>query len=107
MSRLFFDHLVVLTKVDLHIKHSAENEEERTELWKIVDEIVQREVLDSILGILDKEHHEDFVAKFLERPHDRQLIEYLNAKTNGEAIKVIKKRVKDLGSEILEIIKNG
>lgn len=107
MSRLFFDHLVVLTKVDLHIKRSAESEEERTELWRIVDEIVQREVLDSILSVLDKEHHKEFVTKFLEKPHDRELIDYLNIKTEGKALAAIKIRVKELGSEILEIIKNG
>ena len=42
MSKLFFDHLVSLEEVEIEIRKNASSKEEREELWKLVDGIVNR-----------------------------------------------------------------
>ena len=39
MSKLFFDHLIKLDEVEVEIKKVTKTQEEREELWQIVDEI--------------------------------------------------------------------
>ena len=56
MSKLFFDHLLVLDEVEVEIKRSASSREEREELWGLVDDIVNPKVFE----ILKKEFGDSF-----------------------------------------------
>lgn len=104
MSKVFYDNLIILEEVESHIKDSAKTQEEREELWKIVDEIVHHRVLHCLLDHLPHNHHEDFLEKFHECPYDEALLDFLNEKIEGDVEKVIKKEIKGLEKEILEEI---
>jgi hypothetical protein len=105
MSKVFYDHLIVLEEIEDEIKSSAETGEEREELYEIVDEIIHHRVLGVILDHLPKKYHATFLEKFHETPHDTGLMEYLNAKVEENMEEIIKQEIGDLAYEILQDIK--
>lgn len=104
MSKVFYDHLIVLEEVDKHIKDSVETSEQREELWQIVDEIVHHRVLGCVLDHLPGEHHEEFLGKFHQAPHDESLLSYLREKIKKNIEELIKQEIGGLATEILEEI---
>ncbi len=106
MSKLFFDHLIVLEEVNVFINKTAQNQEEKEELWGLVDEIIHHKVFDVILGKLPRKHHEEFLEKFHASPHDESLIDYLKEKIGQNIEELIKQEIGSLGEEILKEIKN-
>ena len=63
MSKIFYDHIIVLEDVDNEIKSIAHSHEERDELWQLVDEIIHNRVLGKLLDVLPKESHQEFLDK--------------------------------------------
>lgn len=104
MSKLFFDHLIVFEEVNVVIKNAAKDPDEREELWKVVDEMVQHNVLTCILEKLPDEHHSDFLEKYHAFPYDTGIIDFLNEKTEEDIEGIIRARISDLEKEILEEI---
>jgi len=98
MSKLFFDHLLVLEEIEIHINRNAGSKEEKEELWNLVDGIVQTRVMEVILTKLPRQHHEEFLEKFSNFPHDERLMDYLKEKA-GDMEEEIKKEVKLLEEE--------
>lgn len=101
MSKLFYDHLIVLTEVEMEIKSIAETEEERHELWQIVDEIIHHRILEFLLDRLPEDYHDEFLEKFHACPHDESHLHFLNERIEGEIEKLIREEVDSLASEIL------
>lgn len=101
MSKLFFDHLIVLTEMEAHIKKSAATEEEKHELWEIVDEMVHHKVFDVILTHLHNRHHSEFLEKFHMSPHDDSLLDFISLKSKKDMAKIIKEELKNLEKEIV------
>ena len=107
MSKLFYDHLIVLTEVESAIKAQAETEEERHELWQIVDEIIHLRMLELFLNRLAEKHHDEFLEKFHKRPHDESLIDYLNEKIGENIEDIILQELGDFSYELLGEIKSS
>lgn len=104
MSSLFFDSLVDLSDIDKEIKSLAETEEERHELWHIVDEIVHHRVLGCVLGHLPHECHHEFLERFHAAPYDRTLIDYINDQIDEKIEDLIGDEMGGLKKEILQAI---
>lgn len=100
MSKLFFDHLVVMERIELHINKNSASNEEKAELWNLVDDIVQTRVMDVILTKLPSKHHDEFLEKFSNFPHDERLLDYLKEKVEDIELE-IQKEVKSLESEFM------
>lgn len=107
MSKIFYDHLIILTEVETEIKSMAESEEERHELWQIVDEIIHHRVLGCIMDKLPHGYHDEFLERFHKTPHDESLIDYLKEKINEDVEVFIRKEINKLEKEIISEIKNG
>ena len=105
MSKIFYDHLVVLGEVDSEIKNISQNLEEKEELWKLVDDIVNHRLMISILDALPNEHHQDFLSKFYEAPHEETHFDYLNERMEEKIEEIIKREVDNLKEELLREIK--
>ena len=105
MSKLFFDHLIILEDLEAEIKEVAESPEEKEELWQLVDEILHHRILGCILDSLPAEHHHNFLEMFHQSPHDERIIHFLNKKIEGDIEGVIREEIKLLEKEILEEIK--
>lgn len=107
MSKLFFDHLIELKKVDHQIKKVAKSAEERQELWALVDEIVHHKVMGCILDRLPRESHEEFLEMFHARPHDEEyLFEYLKKKVGENIEELIKQEIGILSADLLNELKS-
>lgn len=104
MSKIFYDHLVSMEKVDKQIKKIAETSDERIEFWKIVDEIIHHKVLGCIFDRLPENDHKDFVEKLKKNPFDEKLVGFLSDKIKTDASILIKYEVKKLEMEILEYL---
>jgi len=105
MSKIFYDHLIILEDVEREIAKSIETEEERHELWKIVDEIVHHKVMGCIMDKLPNENHREFLEKFHTSPHDESLIDYLKEKIGQNIEELIRQEIGGLSFELLEEIK--
>lgn len=108
MSKLFFDHLIELKEIDKEIKKAAKTNEEREELWGLVDEIVHHKVMGCILDNLPREHHEEFLDMFHRSPHDEELLfGYLKKKVGENIESLIRQEVGGLADELIKEIKAG
>lgn len=105
MSKIFYDHLIVLEDVESEIKKIAQTPEEREELWNIVDETIHHRVLGCILDQLPRHYHEEFLDKFHKAPYDEGLMEYLKVKVGKNIEEVISQEIGTLAYEILSEIR--
>ena len=107
MSKLFYDHLIVLEEVENAFRQEDLDPEEREELHQLIDELIHHRVLGCILDHLPRSHHEEFLDKFHQAPYDEDLILYLQEKT-PEDVDIeakIKEEVTKLKKELLTEIK--
>jgi len=105
MSKIFYDHLVVLEEVDIEIKNISQSTEERDELWELVDNIVNHRLMISILDKLPMEYHNDFLSKFYDAPHEDAHLTYLNEKMEERVEALVAREVEILKKELLQEIK--
>lgn len=106
MSSIFYDHFLDLDKIGKEIKAVAKTQEEREELWGIVDELVHHQVLGCIFDHLPREHHEEFLRMFHTTPYDGSLLDYLKNKIKDDIETLIRTEIQNLQTEILEEIRN-
>jgi len=108
MSKLFFDHLVVLDEVEVEIKKSAKTKEEQEEMWGLVDEIITHKALDVILGRLHRDHHEEFLGIFHKCPYDETLIlGYLKGKVGENIEDILRQELGNITYDLLKEIKGS
>src|SRR3989344_5553217 len=100
MSKVFFDHLIYLEEIEVEIKNISRSPEEKEEMWKLVDDIVNHRVIIRLLDHLPIEHHEDFLSSFQERPHDENHLHFLKDKIENDVEKIIKSEVESLKQEL-------
>jgi len=92
MTKLFFDNLVSFEKVEVVIKKTASSNEEKNELWSLVDEVVNHKVTEKILDKLPREHH----------PHDEVVVfEYLKGKVGKDIEKELQQELESISTDIL------
>jgi hypothetical protein len=101
MSVLFFDHLTIITGLDRKIKNLSSSNDEEQELWGLIEEIIHHKVFDCCLSHLPEEHHSEFIELFHKKPHDKELIKYLNERIGDDIEKLISKEMKKLSKELL------
>lgn len=102
MSKIFYDHLIILEEVESEIKKVSETKEERDELWELVDQMVHHKVFDTILGKLPKTHHEEFLDKFHKAPHDEGIFDYLKEKIGENIEEIIENEIGLLAFDLLK-----
>lgn len=106
MSKIFFDNLITLEEVEIEINNISETQEEKEELWDLVDDIVNHRMMITILDILPPQHHEEFLSRFYDAPHEESHLNYLNKRIEGDIEEVIKKEVGNLKKELLQEIRS-
>lgn len=104
MSRVFYDDIIDLREVEKHVKRAVKDPEEREEMYKLIDDILHHRLLSSILERLPKEHHKEFMNKFVDHPHDEGHLAYLTERVQTDVKEFIKQEVRILSTEILAII---
>lgn len=104
MSKLFFDSLVDLSKVEKEIKKITKDKEVQEEFMHLIDEMVHHRVIGCILDKLPEQHHEEFVGHITDRPDDESVFEYLKQRIGDDVSHFIKEEMYVLGKELLEMI---
>lgn len=106
MSKLFFDKLLNLDKVDREISKVAKTDEEKQELWLLVDEIVHHKVMGCVLDKLPADSHGEFLTIFEHSPHDERLIfDYLKKKIGDNIEEILEQELGSLSVDLLETIR--
>jgi len=80
MNKLFFDHLVRVDRVREKLASLAVAEEEVKELEGIIDGLVQQRVVETVLDVLDEEHHHVFISRVHLSPSDPEILVWLKEK---------------------------
>ena len=101
MSRLFYDHLMELQKLENYIEEICENHEEKGELWNIVDEIIHHRVLGCVLDHLPRKHHDHFLVKYKDEPHNLDLLVFVQERVEDDIEDKIKRDIRNLQEELL------
>lgn len=105
MSRIWYDHLIILEEVEVEINNLDLEAEEKEELHHLIDEMVHHRVLNRVLQVLPRHHHANFLVEFKKRPHDPALIDYINEKIDESVEKVVKEEMEKLKKELLKDLK--
>lgn len=103
MSKLFFDNLFNLDKLEAEIKKAFPSKEEREETESFVDNTIHDRVLKKIFDNLPEDSHTEFLELYHKCPHDEVVIfEFLRRKTNKDIEKEIQQELKNISSEIIQ-----
>lgn len=105
MSKVYYDHLLAFDEIEKVVKKYAKTQEEKEELWGLIDEIIHHKALGFVLDNLDKKHHEEFLEIFHKCPHDEIVIfSYLKEKTNLEIERQMQDHFKNIVDEIKAVL---
>ncbi len=107
MSKIFYDHLIIIDSVTEVLDRQSLTIEERKEVLNSVDETLHHHVLDVILTNLPSEHHQKFLSHFHQAPQDRRLLAFLKEKTVIDIEKEILKEVKKVQKEVIALIEKS
>lgn len=106
MTKVFYDHLVMIEDIEVEIsKHQIETTAQ-AEIMAIVDETLHHLVLTVILDHLPREHHEHFLSRFAKAPHDETLLSFLKEHAVTDIEKLIRDCARKIKREILQEIAN-
>lgn len=95
--KLFYDHLTIhLNDVYAEIERLEIKTKEKKELVKLVDETTHHKVFNTILKALDNRHHQSFLKKFHQAPHDPKVLSFLKDKIEDieDVIQATSKKLK-------------
>lgn len=104
MSKIFYDHITDLSEVERRVKDIAHTQEEREELYRLIDEILHHRVLGAVLSKLPESHHKEFLDRFTNKPHDSNILLFLSEKIKEDVEEFIRQEVHDLVVELLLIV---
>lgn len=105
MSQIFYDHLIILEKVEAEISLQKLSPEEKEEVNQLIEESVHFRVMTRILDHLPREHHEEFLKLFQYEPHSESVLAFLKEKVS-DIEERIKEEISLLEQELLEDLKS-
>lgn len=105
MSKIFYDRIMTLEKVEKELSKIATSKEEKQELEMIVDEYIHHRMMGCILDKLPHDHHEHFLTQFSEAPHHEGLWKFLSERVPEDIENFLREEAVKIGEELLEVIK--
>lgn len=106
MSRIFYDQLIALEKVEKKINQIIHSHQEKLEIWEIIDNLLHRRILIKILEILPEKHQPNFLLNFNQNPYDPSLLQSLKENSPDTENRILNE-ANNLTQEILETIKSN
>ncbi|MFC1649489.1 hypothetical protein ACFL2C_02110 [Patescibacteria group bacterium] len=105
MAKVFYDKLISLNKLEREIKKISTSLEEREELWHLVDGLMHHRILAWVLDNLELKHHDEFLVRLYNRPHDENLLKYLKKKIKIDVEEFLKAEAHNIMEQVLKDIK--
>jgi hypothetical protein len=104
MSKLFYDHLVLVDELFTEIDTLSLSETEKTQIKKVADDLLNHRILIRILDLLPQKHHDDFLTRFHKAPaaltHITYLETVLGREIQGEIILVAQRTKTEIRQEL-------
>lgn len=107
MSQIFYDHLILVDEIVAELDVHKMDPEERQELLDLIDQTLHHHTLNVILNHLPKEHHQTFLDRFYQKPHDAELLKFLKDNIAVDIEKEIKTQADRVKKDILAEIKKS
>lgn len=107
MSKVFYDHLIKIEEVVMEFDGQEIAIEEREELIGLIDQTIHHHTLVLILDHLPREHHETFLTRFHQTPHDPKLLLFLKENVSIDIEETIRTKAQQIKKEILQEIKKS
>lgn len=106
MSKIFYDPLITLEKVEKKINKHFGSHQQKLEIWDIIDTLIHHRFLNIILEILPEKHQPSFILNFNKNPYDPSLLKFLKEKS-PEIENYLSNEAETLTQEILDIIESN
>lgn len=107
MSKLFYDHLIIIEEIVAVLDEHKLKAAERAKILELMDATLQNEILDVIFTYLPREKHEEFLEKFHAAPHDLRLMQYLKDNSAVNIELAILDRANKTKRKLLRHLKNS
>ncbi len=107
MSKLFYDHLIIVDDIVVLLEKHEVPQEERVSLMQHIDELLHTHILDTILSHLSRDHHDHFLDKLAREPHQSSILDFLKDKTKVDIEREIEKTVAHVKAKIQKDIEDS
>ena len=107
MSKVFYDHLVVIDDIVVELDRHEIPPADREQFLKNLDEVLHHHILDTVLLFLPREHHDHFLDRFAREPHHPNILDFLKEKTKVDIEHEIKQTVDYVKKKILKDIEDS
>jgi hypothetical protein len=104
MTKLFYDHLIIIEEVVALFEQHGIGTAERRQLLSLIDTTMHQEILTTILTLLPRKHHEEFLIRFHAAPHDASLLVYLKDRSVVDVEKEILKAANNVKKTLIKEI---
>jgi hypothetical protein len=106
MSKLFYDHLIVIEDFVAIFEEYSVPTDEKGKLLETIEEILHHHIFDTVLTHLPRNHHETFLEKFASHPGNEDILIFLKDKTKVDIEKEIVRTVARVKAKILKDIQS-
>ncbi len=101
MSRIFYDHYIKFERLEIYINEASATNEEKHELWELVDKLIHIRIIHTILNLLPHRHHEEFSELLHKCPYDKKIIKFLNDSAEENIETCLQQELQNLEKELL------
>lgn len=105
MSKIFYDHLIVIEEVTVALDGYKLTRQERQELLSLIDQTINQEILDVILTCLPKEKQTEFLERFHRMPHDPGLLPFIKEHSPVNVELAILGRANEVKRKLLKTVR--
>lgn len=107
MSKVFYDHLIVLDDIIVELDQHEIPSEDRELFMSNLDEVLHHHILDTVLLFLPHKHHEHFLDRFSKEPHHPSILDFVKEKTKVDIEREIQHTVEYVKKKVLKDIKDS
>lgn len=101
MSKVFYDHLIVLEDIVFELKKYNLDPLDLEDLVNLADQSLHHHTLNVILTHLPASKHETFMSQFKSAPHDQALLDFLRREIKIDVESAIRTQAQRIKSDIL------
>lgn len=105
MTKLFYDHLIIIEDIELLFTQQKISSEDQQKLLALIHKQLEHTILDTILTYLPEAHHKEFLHKLVHHPYDQQIMTYLKERITVDIEFQIMKTAEKTKRQIIRQIK--
>jgi hypothetical protein len=107
MSQLFYDSFITLKEIERAINNIDLSNEEKQELWHLIDQLTHQRIMHTLLHHLPHQHHQHLLLLIKEKPHDTTIIEFVKENSEHDIEARLQKESENIVQELLELLNHS